>query len=113
MRILTVRQPWAWAIIHAGKNVENRSRNIAGFYRGPVLIHAGLTAVDNEDVLWNADLFRDAMHTAPPESRKAMSVRGAILGVVDLVEVHSTSVIGGCGRIRHDCLEHGTCRDHC
>jgi hypothetical protein len=25
MRALTVRQPWAWAIIHAGKGVDNRS----------------------------------------------------------------------------------------
>jgi hypothetical protein len=25
MKALSVRQPWAWAIIYAGKNVENRS----------------------------------------------------------------------------------------
>lgn len=25
MRALTIRQPWAWAIFHAGKDVENRS----------------------------------------------------------------------------------------
>ena len=43
MRVLTVRQPWAWALIHGGKDVENRVRNIAGDYRGPVAIHAGLT----------------------------------------------------------------------
>ena len=30
MRVLTVRQPWAWAIIHGGKDVENRVRNLAG-----------------------------------------------------------------------------------
>ena len=40
MRILTVRQPWAWAIIHGGKDVENRVRNIAGDYHGPIAIHA-------------------------------------------------------------------------
>ena len=39
MRVLTVRQPWAWAIIHGGKDVENRTRNLAGAYRGPVAIH--------------------------------------------------------------------------
>ena len=88
MRILTVRQPWAWAIIHAGKNVENRTRNLAGDYRGPVAIHAGRVAVDGEDNLWNAPLFFDALRAAPSESRKAMSVRGAIIGVVDLVDVH-------------------------
>ncbi len=39
--------------------------------------------------------------------------RGAIVGVVDLVNVHSASVIGGCGWMRHDCPDHGTCREHC
>ena len=42
MRVLTVRQPWAWAIVHGGKDIENRTRNVAGAYRGPVAIHAGL-----------------------------------------------------------------------
>lgn len=41
MRILTIRQPWAWAIAAGFKHVENRSRNIAGDYRGLVAIHAG------------------------------------------------------------------------
>jgi hypothetical protein len=31
MRALTVRQPWAWAIVHGGKDIENRTRNIAGY----------------------------------------------------------------------------------
>lgn len=30
LRVLTVRQPWAWSLIEGGKDVENRSRNIAG-----------------------------------------------------------------------------------
>lgn len=38
MRILSVRQPWAHAILHYGKDVENRSW--ATPYRGPVAIHA-------------------------------------------------------------------------
>jgi hypothetical protein len=25
VRVLTVRQPWAWAIIHGGKDAENRN----------------------------------------------------------------------------------------
>lgn len=50
-RILTVRQPWAWAIIHGGKTVENRVRNISGDYRGPVLIHA---AKVNDTDAWAA-----------------------------------------------------------
>lgn len=83
IRIMTVRQPWAWAIIHGGKDVENRVRNIAGDYRGPVAIHAGLRFDD------------DGPYT--PEVSRALTeqgmwstelTRGAIIGVVDLVGVH-------------------------
>lgn len=35
---LSLRQPWAWAILHAGKRIENRSRRT--HYRGEFLIHA-------------------------------------------------------------------------
>jgi hypothetical protein len=38
MRVLTVRQPWAFAILHLGKDVENR--NWSTPYRGPLAIHA-------------------------------------------------------------------------
>lgn len=86
MRILTVRQPWAWAIIHGGKNVENRVRNIAGSYRGPVAIHAAIGKT--------AELS--------PEQHRMLSelegleeyfegediVGGAIIGLVDLDGVH-------------------------
>ena len=24
MKALSIRQPWAWAILHAGKDIENR-----------------------------------------------------------------------------------------
>ncbi len=39
MRALSVRQPWAWLIMYAGKDVENRSWRTD--YRGEILIHAG------------------------------------------------------------------------
>ncbi len=39
VRMLTVKQPWAWALIYAGKDVENRSRHFS--YRGTLIIHAG------------------------------------------------------------------------
>lgn len=83
MRILTVRQPWAWAIIHGGKDVENRVRNLAGDYRGEIAIHAGIR--DDEDAYWNENIdfaLDDTMTTADSLTR------GAIIGVVDLVDVH-------------------------
>lgn len=36
---LSIKQPWAWAIIHAGKDIENR--NWTTNFRGLVCIHAG------------------------------------------------------------------------
>lgn len=78
MRILTVRQPWAYAIIHRGKDVENRARNIAGSYRGPVAIHAAAA--------WDWDVTYPVGPTPHPTSMSL--VRGAIIGVVDLIEVH-------------------------
>ena len=49
MKCLSIRQPWAWAIIHAGKDIENRCWPTS--YRGPLLIHAskGLTKAEYAD----------------------------------------------------------------
>ncbi|WP_205814215.1 hypothetical protein [Microbacterium sp. K24] len=80
MRILTVRQPWAWAIIHGGKDVENRPRNIAGNYRGPVAIHAGKSF----DYERPTDRFLAEYSRLPVAGRET----GYIIGVVNLIEVH-------------------------
>lgn len=104
MRILTVRQPWAWAIIHGGKDVENRPRNIAGGYRGPVAIHAGRTydkgshersrtlreAQDRAAIAAGAEVFAGGYlwDFDAPDPREQWSLPGAIIGVVDLVDVH-------------------------
>ena len=41
MKALSIRQPWAWLICNAGKDIENR--NWPTRFRGRVLIHAGKT----------------------------------------------------------------------
>lgn len=98
MRAITIRQPWAWAVIHADKTVENRSRNIAGDYRGPVAIHAGLKideAGQHDPLIREAwtgelalaeDLDRPTFYYYVPW-RKAFSC-GRIIGVADLVDAH-------------------------
>ena len=54
MKALSIRQPWAWLILHAGKDIENRSWN--SHFRGPFLIHAaaGMTRkeYDNAVQFW-------------------------------------------------------------
>lgn len=103
LRILTVRQPWAWAIIHAGKDVENRTRNIAGDYRGPVAIHAGLQ--DDDTLLDYGHPMAGLIDPPCPHTRKTShnsfscdwcsrvthlrySHQGHIIGIVDLVGAH-------------------------
>ena len=46
LKALSVRQPWAWAIVQGLKPWENRSRRFN--YRGALLIHSGKTLVRGE-----------------------------------------------------------------
>jgi ASCH domain len=78
MRALSIRQPWSTAILHAGKDVENRSRRT--HYRGPVLIHAGLK--DDSDGWEYLTDPRSAIDvSAMPEP-----VYGGVIGVVDIID---------------------------
>lgn len=84
---LSVRQPWAWAIIHSGKPVENRSwkRGNPGLaFRGRVCIHAsqGMT----RDELADAErTFLYAGLTWWPDAHALL--RGGIIGTVEIVDV--------------------------
>ena len=89
MKAITVRQPWAWAIMHGGKGVENRTRNIAGGYRGPLVIHAGLAPLEQHNMASRA--HRMAHGTETP----TVVHFGAALGVVDLVDSHRSGMEGG------------------
>lgn len=51
MKTLSIRQPWAWAILNLGKDVENRTWR--SHYTGPLLIHAG-QQYDHAGDLWLA-----------------------------------------------------------
>lgn len=39
MKVLSIKQPWAWLIVNGHKDIENRTWRTE--YRGQVLIHAG------------------------------------------------------------------------
>lgn len=43
---LSLRQPWAWAVVHGGKDVENRGRRTS--IRGRFVIQAAKTCEDRE-----------------------------------------------------------------
>lgn len=81
MKCLTVQQPWAWAIFH-GKNIENRTQ--MWNYRGPLAIHAGK---QTSQAGQRDRRIRDALAVAQIAPHWPLDL-GAILGVVDLVDVH-------------------------
>ena len=92
MKALTVRQPWAWAIIHAGKDIENRTRNIAGDYRGPLAIHSSGRKSDDPQYVAQALEHRifamlDAQLLANLRTGWGL-LHGCVLGAVDLTDVH-------------------------
>lgn len=77
-RALSIRQPWAWAILHAGKDIENRSWQT--HYRGRFLIHAS-KRIETSDHL---DLYLS--HDAPEHLPT-----GGIVGMAELVSVCTSS----------------------
>ena len=97
MKALSGRQPGWWAILHAGKRVENRVWNTT--YRGPILHAAkGCTVDEYEDAcVWmeNAGVIR---HVGEVPSLQAMQ-RGGIVGRARIVDVLLPAVgrIGPCG----------------
>lgn len=85
MRGLTIRQPWAYAIAYLGKQIENRTWGTS--YRGPMLIHAGLTLDDEIDIAFDVIEATIGRSLSRSEIEMATDVRGAIVAVADLVSV--------------------------
>jgi ASCH domain len=86
MLAISIRQPWAWMILHAGKDIENRTWSTK--VRGRVLIHAAksMTKGDFEDAAWFArercGVSDDTMRGCNPESL----LRGGVVGSVEIVD---------------------------
>ena len=76
MRALSVKQPWAWAIMHAGKTIENRPRPT--HLREVIAIHASLNPADD---------WRDWYPSRAPKPPSPDDwILGAILGFVEIVD---------------------------
>ena len=91
IRALSIRQPWAHAILHLGKDVENRVWST--LYRGPILIHAsGRLESNAHEVL--------SQYVDEPSSEKTLRnlPTGCIVGVVDLVNIIEASKSKWAGR---------------
>jgi hypothetical protein len=70
LKAISVRQPWAYAILHLGKDVENRPMRT--HFRGRILIQASLT-VERDEAL--------ALKLDPDELPT-----GAIVGDVEIID---------------------------
>jgi len=95
-KALSIRQPWAWAIINAGKDIENRDWSTR--FRGPVCIHAAKGMTNRE---WGQAMdFIDELFPVPLAAqcgrrRSAFgsldAQRGGIIGVADIVDCVESS----------------------
>lgn len=84
MKAISIRQPWADAIIYGGKDIENRSW--ATSYRGPLLIHAAATVLSGAAMDEAEDFVAKRAPIFSPLSNPPYE-RGGIIGVVDLVDI--------------------------
>ncbi len=82
---LSLRQPWAWAVIRAGKDVENRTWQRA--FRGPLLVHAS-QRFDRQGYDWiiSEGLVAPSEMPAPSDF-----LRGGILGATVITGVVTRS----------------------
>ena len=71
MKALSIRQPWAWLIVHGFKPVENRSWPTK--HRGAILIHAGL--------VWDGEGLASVLATFP-ELRHQLPLQFDLGGIV-------------------------------
>lgn len=85
---LSIRQPWAWAIIHAGKDIENR--NWFTRQRGPIAIHAaqGMTRDEYEDFIHTVHMISRTHPFAAGLTVPAFKElqRGGIIGTAEIVD---------------------------
>lgn len=86
MKALTIRQPWAWAILCAGKDIENRLWRSS--HRGRIAVHAAraMTAGDYDTF---AEFFESAPIILPPgvnlPAFEELTL-GTIVGTVEIVD---------------------------
>jgi hypothetical protein len=87
MKALSIRQPWAWAVVNGYKPVENRTTDFVGRWRGPLLIHAGKQAEERES--WYAVRALLAESGEDPETLPELAAMpvGGIVGRAELIDV--------------------------
>jgi len=83
VKIISVRQPWAWLIVAGHKDIENRTWRTS--YRGRLLIHAS-QAMEPDDFPMQRQWIETCGLVIPDDSDLP---RGAIVGSATLTNVYS------------------------
>ena len=89
MKALSIRQPWAWLLIHGTKDIENRDWWTS--VRGQVAIHAakGMTRFEYEDAVDFVRRFDPNLAECIPLPKELE--RGAIIGTMVIRDCVSSS----------------------
>lgn len=87
---ISIRQPWAWLILNAGKDIENRDWPTN--FRGRVLIHASKsgTKQDYQDAFDFLDSI-DLAHLIIDIPPRDLIEKCGIVGAVDIVDCTNAS----------------------
>lgn len=84
MKALTLKQPWAWLLIHGGKDIENRDWPTG--FRGRVAVHTSskpyLQEYEAAQVLIHVENIK--LPHPLPEHKELLY--GAIIGTVEIVD---------------------------
>lgn len=95
MIALSIRQPWAWLIVHGHKPLENRTWGTK--FRGRIAVHAakGMSRMEYDDArlfserrgvkLPPFEMFSDRFHETPHHS--ITTRRGGVIGAVRIVDM--------------------------
>jgi len=89
MKALSIRQPWAWLIVHGPKRVENRCRPDGRppsmwKHRGPIAIHTSKTMTRDEYEAGVAAAAFARMKKRVSLPPQPALVLGAVIGVADV-----------------------------
>ncbi|WDG52442.1 ASCH domain-containing protein [Pseudomonas chlororaphis] len=90
MKALSIRQPWAWLIVHGGKDIENRSWHTK--FRGRFMVHAAKGMTVRQWVAAIDFCIAQGIHDTPFDMPAFEDLqRGGIIGSVELVDSLDTS----------------------
>lgn len=100
IKVLSIRQPWAWLIVNGYKTIENRTWRVND--RGPILIHAGKSFDYNS--LWFMCERRETLAAGravlerfgitgddEPRITKGREIMGALVGFAWLTRTDSAA----------------------